>query len=510
MGCGMRMVIPMFLVLTRFVFAGAVENQNQKMKSDQSQVQYQRKSITFLGTYADRMISISSEELMLIEGVIRKKIELRRFDYNHVELGANDSVERFVEELRRYIKQQAIDRASAEAEYEARFKRFKITAADIERIMSSAYLYRIRISHLKARRSTCPENRLEALSLGCTPDAKGILVALDAQVVFYRVNLMDDTRPPYELLREVRHVPVEAFSELPDEIPPEQRADAKRYARSQALSSAAAVLAEFLSKGMKQIPDFKLLSPVTAVLGDGVEFMLGRSQGVSLDDTYDVVEYDAGGNQSLLGHVKVRTIGTAQGTGEGTPSYAENVKVKSRFVGGEQLFEHPMIGLSLGVNAVMEFVVQDVLTSSDVEKKSAVYPGVGFVADLNIARFVGVSELYLSVEGDLLVLPNENDIETYLAHGMFGVKKKWYLESLVIALGARFGASYYIVEDYEDDVLGLGGDVWVGMEYYLVPEFSIYVRAAGRYFTNPLSYDFGEAADPETGLCASAGVFVAF
>ena len=65
--------------------------------------------------------------------------------------------------------------------------------------------------------------------------------------------------------------------------------------------------------------------------------MLGQREGVRLDDTYDVTEYDVSGKKKLIGYVKARKIGNPTGSGEGMPSYAEKVKEKKGFVGGELL-----------------------------------------------------------------------------------------------------------------------------------------------------------------------------
>ena len=45
---------------------------------------------------------------------------------------------------------------------------------------------------------------------------------------------------------------------------------------------------------------------------------------------------------------------------------------------------------------------------------------------------LGLSEFYLSVEGDVLLLGDEHN----LVHVMLGFKKKWYVTSLVISLAA--------------------------------------------------------------------------
>ncbi len=275
-----------------------------------------------------------------------------------------------------------------------------------------------------------------------------------------------------------------------------------------AAAKASADLAKWLSKGMKKIPDFQLKTPVTAALSDGVEFMLGKGEGVGMDDTYDVTEFDAAGEKSIVGYVKVRDIGDPKGTGEGTPTYGEKVKERRAFAGGELLYEHPMIGTAVGVHGVFEYAFSDLLGRKDGsgEDKAGLYPGFGLYIDYDLAGAFGIAEFYLSLESDFLFLGDDH----VLFHGMLGVKKKWYVTSWVLSAGARLGASYYLLSD-DENLYAVGGDAVLGLEYYFIPEFSVYLKAAFRYFTEPLglengSYDY----QAELGANGSLGVFLAF
>jgi hypothetical protein len=51
----------------------------------------------------------------------------------------------------------------------------------------------------------------------------------------------------------------------------------------------------------------------------------------------------------------------------------------------------------------------------------------------------------------------------------------------------------------------------LGLEYYFKPEFSVYLKAGGRFFTNPLMlYAGGSDMDPEMGINGQVGAFLAF
>jgi hypothetical protein len=515
------------------------ETKEEKMTVDETQESYQRKSITYLGIMPAGT-SVPDEDIGIIEKAIRKGIELKRFDYNTVALGDVYTIDQFVAELREYVKKRAVDRAAAEAEYEARFKRARVLASDIDRIMSSAYFYIIKVVAYQASPEICPWDPVAAAAQKCTPGTAGMQARVNATATFWKADLGDDGKPPYyQLIKDVRHGPVKGFVayESSPKPPPDSAPDniveqfqqllaaytarlpqLQHDARLKAVAEAAGGLSLWLSKGMKQIPDFQLKTPVQAALSDGVEFMLGKGEGVRLDDTYDVTEFGASGKKKIIGYVKVRSLGEAKGTGEGTPSYAEKVKEKRKYVGGEQLYEHPMIGFAVGIHGVVEVVFEDLLGKVDDEGNAEMgfYPGFGLYADYDLAPVLGISEFYSSLEADVLFLGEDDWGNSYnLVHAMIGFKKKWYATSLVLTLGARFGISYYLISqddgmtDEVPDLYAVGFDAGLGLEYYIKPEFSIYFKGMFRYFTEPLDAEV-EGYKAEMGVNASLGVFLAF
>jgi hypothetical protein len=166
-----------------------------------------------------------------------------------------------------------------------------------------------------------------------------------------------------------------------------------------------------------------------------------------------------------------------------------------------------MIGLSIGVYGILEVSFYDLL---DPDGDMKFYPGVGLYVDKDLANLIGWPEFYVSVEADILFLDEWAGESVMLVHGMLGVKKKWYMESLVFSVGLRGGISYYKVGNYDDNAIGGGVDGVLGLEYYFLPEFSIYLKAAGRFFTNPLQLYAGEDSEPEAAVQANLGAFLAF
>jgi len=94
-----RIPVVGLMILGLAGLAQAAESKVEKMQSDESQAQYQRKSITYLGVNLDR-VNVPGDHLAIIEGGIRKNIELKRFDYNAVNLDNTYTVDQFVKDLR--------------------------------------------------------------------------------------------------------------------------------------------------------------------------------------------------------------------------------------------------------------------------------------------------------------------------------------------------------------------------------------------------------------------------
>jgi hypothetical protein len=121
------------------------------------------------------------------------------------------------------------------------------------------------------------------------------------------------------------------------------------------------------------------------------------------------------------------------------------------------------------------------------------------------------------VEADYLYMGHvvSLDADLALVHGILGFKKKLYIESLIIAVGLRGGVSYFMLSDdtltSDDSVpMGFGGDAMLGFEYYIVPAFSIYLNAHGRFFTNSLATTGTTTANNEIAVQAALGVRLGF
>jgi hypothetical protein len=504
----------------------AADDKEEKLKSDKTQEQYTRKSITYLGMELDRGVNPRPEHLAIVEKEIREGMELKRFDYNAVDVGGPGGMAAFIQNLREHVQRLAVDRAAAEAEYELRFKSARVYAGDIERVMNSAYFYTIKILTLRVGSGQCNTDVLSIMSeakdtvrmKACTKCVPGEAVQrahLAAEVYFYRANLLDPSKKPYELVARLRPS-VAAVGNV--------SSTKGSQADDQAVACAAqTLLANDLVPALKKTPDFRVMLPIVGNLSGGVEFMGGEGDHILLDDTYEVAEFDAAGERKVVGFVKVRKVGDATGTGQGTPSYAQHVRTDRKFAGGELLSEHPMAGWSLGLAPAYSLSFTDIFKdgrNAGVDSGMLHMAGLGLSMEASLANLTGISEFYFTsmIDWAYIIGSEAGGADAWAVdHLTFGVRKRWFLGSLILSLGGRVGASVlYIMSGSAgagttDYGVGLGGDALFGLEYYLKPGITIQIlNLSGRFMYHVLGEVYGKALHFEAGINAQVGVYLNF
>ncbi len=544
-------VIVLFLVLQGSAISVMAATHEESLKNDQTQQHYTRKSITFLGTVIEGNLNVPDDARAAIEKIIRREVELKRFDYNKIDISKFRSMGDFISALRQYVKKRAFDRAAADAEFQTQFSSARVYMEDIDRVMKSAYFYQIEIFVYRTKPMICPYDTKTAARLDCTPGVAGIKAVVNAKVAFYKADLTSDKGKGYSHLRTIKEMPAKGFTPFDIQPPakpkrmslaanasdeqkkraaeaynqamarwrkameeykrrmPELEARTRVKAVVEALSGPMG-LAKRLAMGVKKIPDFQLKTPVEAALSDGVEFWLGKGEGLELDDTYEVAYYDVTGKKGRSGWVKVRKIGDAKGSGEGKGSYAEKVHVARKFVGGEMMLEYPMLKVDFGLHGIFEYTMGN-LTDPNSSDDYGMYFGGGAYILYDLAPYIGWSEFWIGLEGDFLAVGKLAGQSVNLVHAMIGLRKKWYINSFVVNIGLRGGISYYSTGDdsQNDTLIGGGGDAILGFEYYVHPMFSVYLNAVGRYFTNPLIFASADAK-PEMGAQANLGIRLGF
>jgi hypothetical protein len=136
--------------------------------------------------------------------------------------------------------------------------------------------------------------------------------------------------------------------------------------------------------------------------------------------------------------------------------------------------------------------------------------GGGMAFDFDLANAFGIPEIYLGVVIDYLYAGHD----FHLPRFTLGLHKKWYATSLVFDLGGRVGLGALVyggdegVSRYNEDFkVSVGGLLTLGLEWYIIPEFSLFLRAEGGYFAYVSGRDFVE---DEVKINAQVGLIVSF
>ena len=259
----------------------------------------------------------------------------------------------------------------------------------------------------------------------------------------------------------------------------------------------------------KKMEAFTLTGEVTEPTLFGVKLNLGNKEGVGLDDTYWIEEYEETATGTVVkqkrGFVKIREIGD-NNRDETATSYAQTI-TGSNYSQGLSVTELPLLGVN-GVIALGTFPVtistfnnrangfnmtrHDFSAVVNTESKSAYGASVSFQTDL--ANTTRISEFWghiggaigiTSVDGKFLYLyngsPDSTDIGASLTgYVNAGVLKKFYFRRFGILFGAdvkyaltRFSVSGDDGNTYKLTNGNLGVDGRVGLEVYVNPVLSV-------------------------------------
>ncbi len=259
----------------------------------------------------------------------------------------------------------------------------------------------------------------------------------------------------------------------------------------------------------KKMEAFQLSGEVTDASFFGVHMNLGTKEGVGLDDTYWVEEFQETESGDIVknkrGFVKVREVGDNR-TDEQARSYAQTI-TGSDYSRGLSVTELPLLGInglaggivfpvSVGTfdNRSTSFLAskEKVNFSAVVKSESKQAVGAMLAFQTDLAKASRVSELWLSLGGAIGVLSVDGkfynkemtdsaDIGASLSgYVNLGLVKKFYIRRFGFFLQAdlkyaltQLSASGNDGTSYKLTHSGFGADGKGGLEVYLNPRLSI-------------------------------------
>lgn len=441
---------------------------------DESVATYERKSITYLTMLRD--VSTDSDAYRIIERAVRANVELPRFDYNDVsrfeELGPAEAAKL----VKEYLDKVKLERAREGAEFDVRFKDFTITGEDLRRISRSAYLYQPRVRNFSAQRQ-----RYVIYRNGVPIVIQQWVANVSVGVTFYSVD--------FEAGKANELASIRSSGSGSVEIRGYQSSDSARLA---AISEAANSAGFKLSKEVRKIDAFNLLTPIRATGLNSVNFELTKKEGLQLDHGFYVYDYIEGGGRERVGYVRVTKVGDGETVKD---SVAQNITVSNglRFEEGQLLQEHPQLGIKIVPEAGFQRFSLNVDDDLGLAKASTGFK-LHFEVAYDIAEKFGIPEVYGTLGGHFMGSSfSEIGLEA-------GLDKRFYLRRLVLTPGVRVGVmrdywsfdsgAEYFQDNLDDpsEVQNLEGhSIGVaprfGLELFLTPELSLAARVGYRLYT---------------------------
>ena len=459
---------------------GATKEEAEKGKIGK----YERKSISYFKTYYQVQMDQRHQEVT--EKGIRGAVELGRFDYNAIPIEV-ENINDLAQLIAKYVDQVKLDRAKAQGREDYRFKEKLVTGADLERIINSAYIYTPTVTKFQMERLS---KTVHDKMTGKTTTNNYWQATVGAEVVFYHVT-------PVYVNGQIDNVQLSVLKTISQEstqdkeiniLNPEDKA--KWGAFDSAVNNPFLGLARQIQVELRKITEFQLTAQVQSSGWNSIEFEFGKQSDVELDAGYKAYEEVAGQGQKYIGYAKVRRVGDEKAQPPRS-SRAQKIIQKDTIEAGTQLKEYPQ----LLVNGYLRFGLLPIDQSElEAGAGSMAYGPIGGL-ELDLARFINVSELWFTAEGYIAVA---GDAYFYGAEG--GFVKKFYLRRLALDLGVRGGWSRLTLADggsndgYMQNQYGI--TPYGGLELLLAPWLSITGQVGFRVYTHSDEWQYEGNSSP--------------
>ncbi|MCX5859788.1 MAG: hypothetical protein NT056_07840 [Proteobacteria bacterium] len=473
---------------------GATKEESEKGKIGK----YERKSISYFKTYYQ--VPMDQRHQEVTEKGIRGAVELGRFDYNAIPIEV-ENINDLAQLIAKYVDQVKLDRAKAQGREDYRFKEKLVTGADLERIINSAYIYTPTVTKFKMERTS---KTVHDSITGQNTTKNYWNATVGADVTFYHVT-------PQYVNGQIDSVQLTVLKTISQEstqdkeiipiLSPEDKA--KWGAFDSAVNNPFLGLARQIQVELRKITEFQLSAQVQSSGWNSVEFEFGKQSDVELDAGYKVYEEVAGKGKTYIGYAKVRRVGDEKGQPP-VSSRAQKIISKEKIEAGTELKEYPQ----LLVDGYIRFGLLPIDQSNlNADAGSMAFGPVGGL-ELDLARFIAVSELWFSAEGYIAMA---SDAYFYGVEG--GLVKKFYLRRLALDLGVRGGWSRVTLsgganDGYMQDQFGV--TPYGGLELLLAPWLSVTGQVGFRLYTGGKEWEKEGITDDDGPEVTTTGPAITF
>jgi hypothetical protein len=489
----MKKIVMITIVMISFVLSAQMEK-------------YDRKSISvFKLDVLDGASMATNQDVDLVYDMVFKKFTgMGRFDYNPIPAGVTDPAQLFAI-VKEYTATKIEERAAKQWDIKNEYYGSNfVTGENVDKIINGAYIFFPTLETFVVKKKKDSDDFTASLSV--------ILEVYSAE------NKGTVESPVWEpvLVTSVRAAGSNAMGALFDFNLTGEKKD-KRY---EAVKSATNGMLLFLEKEVRKIDAFTIKALVTKAepKKDKISFNFGKNVGVNLDDAYRVGYYvrDEKAGQKFVetGFMKVRKVKEKESESQLLiVTNPRREKEESLFNEMDQVYEYPQVGLNIffnaGANSFKYWGDTDYTNGEEIQdNEELVSPFIGVNLEYNVAKYVGISELYLNVSADILaaqlgdITYNDGwletaEFETSTAVLEFGITKKFFSRKLGYYFGLDGG--YMVVSstcenfpELEGDFYAVGGKVKGGINYMLGKNWLFDAGVAFRGYSELMNEDGDE------------------
>ena len=521
------------LLLINYLFFGSLFSQPAKppmTKEEETQASqkeagaYARKSVSYINALwlMDRSVrAMQPKEVNFVLEEIKKKIMLKRFDYNPlpdalimdfvVKANQLDSVN--IDQLAKLMDEIIVPKIlkilDAEKEmrtsnllteqqknsfYAQKAKEFGITGAQVMQIMNSAYIFIPMASRLKEKN-----------------EKKNLTIQMDIGILWYHLSTKGEKPQAHLMVKKMTRSSGFGSSER-RYLEKGKMIDGKTFANHSMIENAV----RNLVVATQEIPEFRLSAQVVDQEGGSVGFNLGTQEGIYVDDKYKIVEFfeEADGTikQNDNGWVMVKMVADSNSK--------EGYKSKARVVAGDPqlgavLSEYPRVPIDI-LFKLKTFPYKQSTDNFDGTFIDSLdlSGGMGLEVDAmyNLGRYFGLSQFYVdfgfgygfgSASGTAVdiyeFVTDSNIVESQIKAVKnlsfdFSLLKKFYFGRLSLTIQPVFGvqmvsvdAGFYTNILAEDVFLkytntGSGFAVNGALEYAVLPQLNFGIGGGYQLF----------------------------
>ncbi|TNE49880.1 MAG: hypothetical protein EP343_10115 [Deltaproteobacteria bacterium] len=468
---------------------------------------YKKPFFSYLGIEGRGLRRISDSQLEVLEKTLRGSIEKGRFIF--VKLPFKSVAEgRYVQKMVKLVEAKAMGYARLRSTWDNEFQGYAVTSEMLESIQNNSFYYWIEMTRIRRYYDRSSRSRTylmaarvhirQVVIFNCTEAMRKKGRRYRRACRMKRDNEYTGFARPFKIVKAsvkgtgVGGSMLNVFTSVVGV--------GRVTKRSQQFKGTAENLGKALFVKLAKIKQFSLHAPISRATFTSVYTNIGKSEGVTVNQGFKVYVQRTNGKLRYKGYARIRTVGDNRMTFKDGQKVRVNPKADFLTRGqilsvsngttlqkGMLMFEHPMRGVSLGASVGLASYTLSIPGGAGMGIPFPIIDGtvLGFSLRLNsefdLSAATTIPEFYLNVTLDIGITGPADSAFPFIVLPILpavGILKKWFFRNIGLTLGVRGILGYLYANDAS--FFMVGGEGLVGMDIFIVPEFTVTIRAGFR------------------------------